>query len=291
MDTFIDSGALLVVSREIRGEAPHFQLKGRLPTTLPSNLRSIALPHNALHGNLFDPECGADYACQDIWRQNKELITVNLEGNELEGQLPEWKTLHRLENIQLSNNRINGTLPSLWSEKIHLSRIELSNNRLTGVLPEEWTSLIAIQFIQLAQNALERQIPAAWFHLPGLVLLDVSGNCGLCGEVPENNAFAIYGNGTNLNTDCSRCDGCECKRGQLKFVLTNVFLSIMFLFVIFCGCFIWRCLKKEEPTQQLPGPIPPSLYWMSTYLWMAVSDGDDASDDAKKTPREPNDRH
>jgi len=244
----------------IAGRSSH-RLTGSLPLRLPLRLRSISLPGNDLNGNLFDPECyGAEYHCSDIWWRNEELTSINLEGNDLEGTLPEWSMLPSLENVQLSDNRFNGSLPASWSEKIYLNRIELSGNQLTGTLPEEWSSLIALQFLRLRDNGFHEHIPSEWLRLPSLVLLDVSGNCGMCGEVPEHTGFAIYGNGTNLNTDCSRCSGCQCKEGSLKFIVTNVLLAVVVFCILLLIWSLYQCLKPKRQPEQLPtsdtfGPV------------------------------------
>ena len=183
------------------------------------------------------------------------LTKVNIEGNAVGGALPEWPTLTRLEKIRLSANQFTGVLPEVWGNKSNLVEIDASSNLLRGSLPESWWQLVDLQYISVAQNFLEDQIPALWFQLPSLILLDISGNCGICGEVPGAYEFAIQGNGTNLNMDCRSCEGCQCKKGALKFVVTNVLLSITVLAVMLFVWFLYRCLKAQDRPEQLPGDI------------------------------------
>lgn len=222
---------------------------------MPERLRSLSLADNALTGNLQDPGCSEfESECSDIWWKNTVLTVIDLEGNRLQGKIPEWKNLVNLESITLSRNQFNGTLPNIGDHLIYLRRMDVSNNRLTGSLPESWSQMTSLEYIQLANNFLERQIPSSWFDLPSLVLLDVSGNCALCGTVPEQRTFAIYGNGTQLNRGCSDCNGCNCKNEDLKFIITNVLISFVVLGFILCGYILFRCYKSSHSeSNQLPG--------------------------------------
>lgn len=228
-------------------------MEGLLPRKLPSALESLSLPDNRLKGTLTDPNCTETGSkCRDLWSRNTRLTYVNLDGNEITGTPPNWKKLRRLETLSIARNRLVGPLPHLWKEKIHLETLNLASNSLTGSLPVEWSELKLLESLNLSNNQLTDEIPSAWFLMPKLDELDVSGNCGICGKVTQEPRFTFNRDGTNLNTDCSKCNGCDCHHSTLKFVVTNVLLSLSVLVLSLFAWLLRRWCKRNE-TQQLPG--------------------------------------
>eukprot|EP00210_Caulerpa_lentillifera_P003513 g3352.t1 len=250
----LKNGRPRLIGIQISGYPPNHQLQGPLPGRLPLVLRSLVLPNNRLKGRLTDPSClERDYSnCTDLWSRNIQLSQVNLDGNEIEGRIPDWETLGELHTINLANNRLVGPLPSRWRNKFHLTTINLSQNSLTGSLPVQWEELDSLRSLNLSYNELENEIPAAWFSLSKLKELDVSGNCAICGEVNEEPRFALYGDQTNLRKKCSECNRCECHHGTLNFVVTNVLLSLSVLVLALIAWLIRQWCKRNYDTQSLP---------------------------------------
>lgn len=225
-----------------------------LPERLPLALKSLSLPGNRLKGNLKNSSCRKnDSRCRDLWSRNTRLININLDGNEIEGTLPNWTELSKLETISIARNQLAGPLPHPWKKKIHLETLNLADNLLTGSLPVEWSELKALESLNLSNNRLTDEIPRAWFLMPRLDKLDVSGNCAICGKVEEEQRFTVIGDRTNLKTDCSKCNGCKCRKGTLKFVVTNVLLSLSVLVLSLFAWLLRQWCKRNETRQQLPG--------------------------------------
>lgn len=86
------------------------------------------------------------------------LQYLNLIGNELEGEIPDFSHMPLLESLYLENNAFSGNIPKF--EKLSsIKQISILNNQLTGSIPD-------------------------YSHLPNLALLDVSKNM-LDGELLE----------------------------------------------------------------------------------------------------------
>eukprot|EP00210_Caulerpa_lentillifera_P002814 g2688.t1 len=242
-----------VVGIEIKGHSSSQQLSGFLPRRLPLALESLSLPNNRLKGSLSDPDCDESGAsqCSDVWARNTQLTTIDLDGNQLEGSLPNWVELENLDTINLARNGLSGPLPYRWKEKIHLTTIDLSYNFLIGSLPVEWSQLFVLKTLILSNNLFVNEIPYSWFLMPKLAVLDVAGNCALCGQVESREGLTIYGDDTNLKTECSECDGCECHPGTLQFVVTNVLLSLSVLVLSLLAWLLRKWCKRND-TDQLP---------------------------------------
>jgi Leucine-rich repeat (LRR) protein len=89
----------------------------------------------------------------------------------------------RVTSIDLSDSKLDGTLPPSLAALTALGSLDLSGNRLRGTIPADaacaWTRLASLD---LSDNLLEGEIPAclgAGGGLGGLTSLDLSGNPGL----------------------------------------------------------------------------------------------------------------
>ncbi|ERM94853.1 hypothetical protein AMTR_s00009p00096830 [Amborella trichopoda] len=89
---------------------------------------------------------------------HKLEIRKDLSGNELSGSLPpSLASLHRIENLGISGNRItdnllDGSLPSSIGNLTKLTALNLFGNQLTGTLPVEIGNLGSIVAINLSEN-------------------------------------------------------------------------------------------------------------------------------------------
>lgn len=207
---------------------------GQLPTELPPKLKSLSLHYNRLTGDLAGTSCVP--FCQDRWENLDKLEIINLKRNNITGKVPHWKSLEKLKTIRLQNNQLTGPLPSSWEKKENLEEISLSDNMLTGELPENWRALESLSDLNLKGNRLRKNIPNSWWDWGGLDLLDVTGNCALCGDVPDNYSFTMLAEHTNLNKDCSSCDGCQCGEKSWPVIFENMLyaLSVLLGFILLC---------------------------------------------------------
>lgn len=91
----------------------------------------------------------------DIFSQ-QTLTELNLSNNKLEGSLPaEVRLLQELRILDLSNNDFTG-LPAEVGQLVKLEVLNLANNKLTG-LPLELGNLKSIQKIDLRGNEYAKQ--------------------------------------------------------------------------------------------------------------------------------------
>ena len=137
------------------------------------NVTELALPDNNLSGTL-PAELGS-------------LISLNaldLSENRLSGTLPDLSTLTILTSLNLGDNQLSGTIPDWLGSLTALQDLSLRDNRLTGPIPEELGDLVALQNLYLDDNQLSGTIPDWLGDLDQLRNLYLNGN-QLSGCVPD----------------------------------------------------------------------------------------------------------
>ncbi|KAL1220937.1 LRR receptor-like serine/threonine-protein kinase IOS1 [Cardamine amara subsp. amara] len=111
-----------------------------------------------------DPCVPRDYRwsgvnCSDIENEQPKIISLNLSGSSLTGEILEFiSDLTNLEVLDLSNNSLTGSVPEFLAEMSTLKLINLSGNELNGSIP---TPLL---------DRVRR----------GSISLSIDGNTGLC---------------------------------------------------------------------------------------------------------------
>lgn len=113
--------------------------------------------------NLGDPRVTNFYALDGTLPpalgELRELRILDLQDNNFTGELPDISNLWSLEQLRLSNNRLEGIIPVYFRDYPNLRYAWLDNNRFKGSLPEGWCQ-------------------GSWW------LIDVKNNAEVCGEVP-----------------------------------------------------------------------------------------------------------
>ncbi|CAN1198715.1 Receptor-like protein 1 [Linum perenne] len=172
-----------------------------------SNLIILDLSDNQIRGNL------------PVELHAPKLDNVDLASNRFEVPVPRWSTnetqcyLHenifsgplprdigtlmpRLRNLHLSDNNLNGTIPSSICNMADLQVLSLRNNHLSGELPDCWEELSALWVVNVSNNDLSE----ALCNLQLLHFLDLSHN-NLSGGIPKclhNLTAMVYGNSSEL---------------------------------------------------------------------------------------------
>jgi len=161
-------------------------------------LEALELKAFRVSGSL-DPSWG--YLYNPHWSMRWDLSR-----NQITGTIPdEWSAVvPGLSRLDLSHNLLSGPLPSAWSRgvltparddtRLHSSKgVDLSFNRLTGTLPAELFStgpLRSVVELNLGDNMLSGEIPAAWSAMnPELSLLTLRNN-SLTGALPRE--FSVF---------------------------------------------------------------------------------------------------
>ena len=172
------------------------ELSGELPTTaLPAGLRVFSVGDNNLNGTIprnfgrlksvehldFSSNSFVGELPSDIFRK-LSLKHVNASRNALEGELPRnlyqgerERAAMRLEDFDVSHNRLTGEIPSQLVTLDNLRVFDVSHNNLRGALPERW-SVARLERLDARANALEGAIPTALARARHLRHLDLSSN-------------------------------------------------------------------------------------------------------------------
>lgn len=139
---------------------------------LPSTLVDLKLLFNKIHGKLpyLSSKRGSEISFDFSW-------------NYLEGPLlsfpPVTVTLH------LSNKMFSGSVSSLCeSPSSSLLELDFSNNRFSGELPTCWTQFQGLRFLNLAGNYFTGNVPTSLGYLPQLKRQILRKN-KLTGEKPS----------------------------------------------------------------------------------------------------------
>ncbi|XP_021759235.1 probable inactive receptor kinase At5g10020 [Chenopodium quinoa] len=129
----------------IGGELPSF---GSL-----YNLRVLRLRNNQLYGEVPG----------ELLATLIQLKELDLSGNGFSGSIRGINST-TLEILDLSSNRLSGSFPE-FSSQSGLTTLRISNNSLEGSLPSEWRQFAKLSKIDLSINNLAGRIPSALFSL------------------------------------------------------------------------------------------------------------------------------
>ncbi|KAK9165728.1 hypothetical protein Scep_000919 [Stephania cephalantha] len=104
--------------------------------------------------------------------------------------------------LDLSYNRLEGSIPKEIGKMYYLSVLNLGHNDLSGAIPTQLGDLRNIGILDLSYNKLEGEIPGSLSGLTLLTEIDLSNN-NLSGRIPESGQLATfpafrYGNNTGL---------------------------------------------------------------------------------------------
>ncbi len=108
---------------------------------------------------------------------DNNVLEVNLEANDLEGEIPsEITLLKKLEKLNLSYNKISGKIPTEMTTLKNLAILNLSNNQINGIIPSEFVSFKSLTHLNLSHNQIIPPIPQKIYDLPYLSEIDLSHN-------------------------------------------------------------------------------------------------------------------
>ncbi|KAM6549962.1 hypothetical protein CsatB_021638 [Cannabis sativa] len=168
------------------------QLSGDIPKALGNltNLTSLSLSSNKLYGATAIPWSighliklaylyldGNQISSIPISiEQLENLLYLNLSSNILSGPLPTPLLRLQLDTLDVSHNKLNGSIPDVLFELTHLSFLSLSSNQLTGSIPLEFKFLRNLNDLNLSFNQLRGPISPSLSALASISRLDLSSN-------------------------------------------------------------------------------------------------------------------
>ena len=93
--------------------------------------------------------------------RNGRVVELDLSENELNGTIPsELGNLTYLETLNLSENQLRGTIPPELGNLTNLAVLNLFDNRLSGTIPSELGNLSNLGSLTLFDNNLRGTIPS-----------------------------------------------------------------------------------------------------------------------------------
>ncbi|KAJ1421164.1 Protein kinase domain [Sesbania bispinosa] len=111
---------------------------------------------------------------------------LSLPNSQLLGSIPsDLGSIEHLQILDLSNNSLNGSLPSsLFQGSSELQFLNLSNNLIIGEVPESIVQLRNLQFLNLSDNAFAGKLPENLSTMQNLTVASLKNNY-LIGFLPR----------------------------------------------------------------------------------------------------------
>ncbi|GJU55838.1 probable leucine-rich repeat receptor-like protein kinase [Tanacetum coccineum] len=122
--------------------------------------------------------------CVPKWITSRELSDVNLAGCNLKGFLPIFTRPGSLSSIDLSDNHFTGGLSGL-------TKLDVSRNRLTGTIPPSLGNLPKLGWLDVSINSIGGKIPTSLLVIRYLRHANFRAN-KLCGEIPQGRPLNIF---------------------------------------------------------------------------------------------------
>ncbi|CAL9149161.1 unnamed protein product [Musa hybrid cultivar] len=152
------------------------KLTGEIPATLGNltGLSTLLVSSNELHGPI------------PLTLARCPLNTLDLSFNKLSGTLPKEilsiSTLTMFLNV--SSNSLTGSLPPQVGNLKNVRALDVSKNKLSGEIPGSIGGCEVLQYLHMEENLFDGPLPPSFSGLKGLQELDVSRN-NLSGSIPS----------------------------------------------------------------------------------------------------------
>ncbi|XP_054811745.1 probable LRR receptor-like serine/threonine-protein kinase At1g53430 [Prosopis cineraria] len=172
---------------------------------------------------------------------------IQLKGLNLSGVIPsEFGNLTQLQEIDLTRNYLNGTIPKSFA-RLPLVIVSLLANRISGPIPEEIGDISTLEELVLEDNLLQGTLPSSLGKLKQLRRLLLSSN-NFSGTIPES-----FGNLKKLED--FRLDGNNMS-GKLPSFIGN-----------------WTNLDRLDlQGTSMEGPIPPTIALLTNLTQLRITD-------------------
>ncbi|KAJ6418884.1 hypothetical protein OIU84_002121 [Salix udensis] len=144
-------------------------LEGSIPTDLE---RNSGVSYLEVRGNLLDGKIPAVFG----------LFELQLSSNMLEGPIPcsLSKINHFSSVLNLSYNKLSGTIPGCLGNLDKLQILDLSSNSFFGEMPTELNNMISLYFVNISFNQLSGKLPTSWMRIVASYPGSFLGNPELC---------------------------------------------------------------------------------------------------------------
>ncbi|KAH9779286.1 putative LRR receptor-like serine/threonine-protein kinase [Citrus sinensis] len=235
----------------------------RLPDDEVQTLQSIFRKLNFRNGQVNQTSCtegswnvtiddsnGSNFTCDCTYSNNTvcHVTVILLKGFNLAGVIPEeFGNLTFLQEVDLSRNYFNGSLPKSFARLQNLTKLLILGNRLSGSIPLEIGDISTLEELVLEDNQLVGPLPENLGNLKSLRRILLSSN-NFTGSIPES-----YGNLKNLTE--FRIDGSNLT-GRIPNFIGN-----------------WTKLDRLDlQGTSLEGPIPSTISQLKNLTELRISD-------------------
>lgn len=111
------------------------------------------------------------------WVAMRNLTRLEVSCNRLTGSIPaEYGKLDKLKGFYAGANKLSGTLPAALANAKELNDVLLFENQLQGTLPSEWKALTKMSLLSLGQNNLTGTLPPEWSSMKELKIFNAESN-------------------------------------------------------------------------------------------------------------------
>nr|XP_043633352.1 receptor-like protein EIX2 [Erigeron canadensis] len=165
------------------------------------NLTKLDMSHNHIQGLLLDIPATVyllDLNSNELRGELPKLSSgsflemLDLSSNFLVGSVHHFLCSYSLENdtnffgsvLNLGNNHLSGVIPECWDKWQELFYLNLENNSFSGEIPRTLGTLRHLQVMNMHGNKLTGRIPASLMNLKNLVVLQIGRN-ELVGSIPK----------------------------------------------------------------------------------------------------------
>ncbi|XP_059432529.1 receptor-like protein EIX1 [Corylus avellana] len=157
---------------------------------VPSNANSssplsfLELSHNHLNSSVLPW----------LYRYNNSLVHLDLTNNKLQGSIPKgFGNMVALSHLLLSSNNLNGVIPQTLNNLHSLQVLDLSNNSISGEVPD-LSKLSFLTELYLSNNRLNGSLAKSIGKFYKLQILDLSSNSfeGVITEAHLSNFFTLH---------------------------------------------------------------------------------------------------
>ncbi|KAI3431009.1 Protein kinase domain-containing protein [Psidium guajava] len=179
-------------------------LIGTIPSSLTNatGLQGLYLSDNSFHGPipknmgrlkglskivLASNQLQDDLSFLSSLANCSNLESLTVDSNLIHGSLPASisNLSTSIKRISMSNNQIQGTIPSALGNLFNLPTLDLADNFLAGRLPDSIGALHSLQVLYLSQNLLTGEIPPSIGNMTSLNRLDLNAN-NFQGYIPQS---------------------------------------------------------------------------------------------------------